>query len=51
MWRLIKVLLVLAILAGLALVAYAYLGPILFSEDFAPPARQMTIPIDLELEG
>ena len=50
MWRLIKVLLTLAVLAGLALVAYAYVGPTFLAEDFAPPARMVTTPVDLGLD-
>jgi predicted small lipoprotein YifL len=50
MWRLIKVLLVLAILAGVALVAYAYVGPFLFPDDFTAPVREVTKPVDLDLD-
>ncbi len=50
MWRLIKVLLILAVLAGIALVAYAYVGPILLPGDFAAPLREVTQPVDLDLE-
>jgi hypothetical protein len=50
MWRLIKLLLVLAILGGLGLIAYAYLGPILLPDDFAAPVREVTIPVDLGLD-
>lgn len=49
MWRLIKVLLILAVLAGIALVAYAYVGPWLFPADFEPPVREVTQPVDLDL--
>ena len=49
MWRLIKVLAALVLIAGVALVAYAYLGPVFFADDFAPPARQVTVPVDLDL--
>ena len=50
MWRLIKVLLVLAVLAGIALVAYAYVGPILLPGDFAAPVREVVEPVDLDLQ-
>ena len=50
MWRLIKFLLVLAVLAGIALVAYAYVGPLLLPGDFEPPVREVTQPLDLDLE-
>lgn len=50
MWRLIKLLLILAILAGIALVAYAYIGPLVVPGDFEPPLREMTQPVDLNLE-
>lgn len=49
-WRLIKILLVLAVLAGLMLIAYAYVGPILFPADFAAPSETVTAPVTLELE-
>ena len=50
MWRLIKVLLILAVLAGIALVAFAYLGPFVTPEDFRSPMRDMTQPVDLDLD-
>ncbi len=50
MWRLIKVVLILAILAGLGLVAYAYIGPIFFPADFAPPLVDINQPVVLEAE-
>ncbi|MBP1804423.1 hypothetical protein [Rubellimicrobium aerolatum] len=50
MWRLIKVLLVLAMLAGIALIGYAYLGPLVLPGDFAPPLREVTQPLDLDLD-
>jgi hypothetical protein len=50
MWRLIKAVLVLVVLAALALVAYAYVGPIFFAEDFAPPVEEVTKPVTLEVE-
>ena len=50
MWRLIKLLLILAILAGIALVAYAYIGPLVVPGDFEPSLREMTQPVDLDLE-
>ena len=37
MWRLLKWLFYLAILAGIAVVAYAYLGPF-FGADFSAPS-------------
>jgi O-antigen/teichoic acid export membrane protein len=49
-WRLIKAVLVLTILAALGLIAYAYIGPIFFAEDFAPPVEQVTKPVTLEVE-
>lgn len=50
MWRLIKALIFLIVLAGAGLVAYAYVGPIFFPADFAPPSEQVILPITLELE-
>ncbi|MFT5067266.1 MAG: hypothetical protein ACJAXK_001567 [Yoonia sp.] len=49
LWRLIKFLLLLVILGGLALVAYAYVGPVLFPADFAAPAAVISEPITLEV--
>lgn len=50
MWRLIKVIFFLAVLAGAALIAYAYVGPFFFEDDFAPPIRTVTEPVVLETE-
>jgi hypothetical protein len=50
MWRLIKLLLILALLAGIALVAYAYVGPLLLPGDFEPPLREVSQPVDLDLD-
>jgi len=50
MWRLIKFLIILAVLAGLTLVAYAYVGPIFFPADFAPPVVDVNEPVVLEAE-
>ena len=47
MWRLIKLLLILAVLAGLALVAYAYAGPLFFPQDFAAPGTERSLPVTL----
>lgn len=49
LWRLIKFLLVLAILGAIALVAYAYVGPVLFPADFAAPVQPVSEPIILEV--
>lgn len=50
MWRLIKVLLILAVLAAIALVAYAYVGPLVLPGDFEPPVHEVTQPVDLDLQ-
>lgn len=50
MWRLIKAVFFLALLAGVGLVAYAYVGPIFFPADFAPPSEQISLPVTLEAE-
>lgn len=47
MWRLIKVILALVILAGIGLVGYAYVGPVVFPADFAAPSEQVTSPVTL----
>ena len=49
LWRLIKLLLLLVILSGMALVAYAYVGPLLFPSDFAAPSEPVSQHITLEV--
>lgn len=49
MWRLIKIVLGLTVLAGLGLIAYAYVGPVVFPADFAAPSQQITAPVTLEV--
>jgi len=48
LWRLIKFLLLLAILGMIALVAYAYIGPVFFPADFAAPTTPVVQPITLD---
>ena len=48
MWRILKGLLFLIVLAGIGLVAYAYIGPIFFPSDFAAPTQEVTRPVTLE---
>lgn len=50
MWRLIKAVITIALLAGIGLVAYAYVGPIFFPADFAPPLVDINQPVVLEVE-
>jgi len=50
MWRLIKFLLFLVVLAALALIAYAYVGPIFFPADFAAPVEEVTKPVTLDVD-
>ena len=47
MWRLIKFLVVLAVLAAIAFVGFAYLGPIFMPNDFAAPVEQVIKPVTL----
>lgn len=47
MWRLIKVLIFLAVLAFAGLVAYAYLGPF-FGADFSAPQTETRQPVVLD---
>ncbi|MBY5970792.1 hypothetical protein PSM7751_00826 [Pseudooceanicola marinus] len=47
MLRILKWLLYLALLGGIALVAYAYLGPWL-GADFAPPVEEIRAPLVLD---
>lgn len=48
MWRLIKALAFLTILAAVGLVAYAYIGPVFFPADFAAPSQEVTRPVTLD---
>ena len=48
LWRLIRLLFFLLVLAGIALVAYAYLGPVFAPADFAPVQDEIRIPVTLE---
>lgn len=50
MWRLIKAIVFLTALAAIGLIGYAYVGPIFFPGDFAPPKVLVTQPVTLELE-
>lgn len=47
MGRLIKWLFYLLVLAGIALVAYAYVGPF-FGADFSPPQSEIRVPVELD---
>ena len=49
MWRLIKILIYLAILAFAGLVAYAYLGPY-FGADFSAPQTETREPVTLDAD-
>jgi len=48
MWRIIKVLFFLIIIAGVCLVAYAYIGPLFFPADFAAPSQEVSRPVTLD---
>ena len=49
MGRLIKYLFYLAVLAGICLVGYAYIGPVL-GVDFAPPLVENRLPVTLDAQ-
>lgn len=49
MWRVFKALIFLAALAAIGLIGYAYIGPIFFAEDFAPPLSDVSEPVTLDL--
>lgn len=51
MWRLIKFLFVLVVLAAVSFVGYAYLGPIFVPGDFAPPIEEVVKPVTLGVDG
>lgn len=46
MGRIFKWLIYLALLAGIALIAYAYIGPF-FGADFSAPMQEIRIPVDV----
>ncbi len=50
MWRLIKALLFLSVLAALGFIAYAYVGPIVTPADFEPAQEDVVEPVTLDLE-
>jgi len=47
MGRIVKYLIYLIILAGVGLIAYAYLGP-WFGADFSAPQNEITLPVVLD---
>lgn len=49
MWRLTKLVVYLVILAGVGLVGYAYVGPLL-GADFLPQRETVTVPVELEID-
>lgn len=49
LWRLIKLLFLLAILAFAGLVAYAYVGPY-FGVDFSAPQSEVREPVTLDAQ-
>lgn len=49
MGRIIKWLFILLLLGGLALVAYAYVGPF-FGADFSPPQTEIHKPVELDVD-
>jgi hypothetical protein len=50
MGRIIKWLIYLAILAGIVLVGYAYIGPF-FGADFSAPLHEIRVPVDVNAGG
>ena len=49
LFRVLKVILYFVIIALIALLAFAYLGP-LFGVDFSPPQTKFEIPLELTAE-
>lgn len=49
-WRLMKLLFVLAVLAAIGFVGYAYIGPIFMAQDFAAPVQDVVKPVTLGAE-
>ena len=50
MWRVFKALIFLAALAAIGLIGYAYVGPIFFADDFAPPLTDVSEPVTLDID-
>lgn len=50
MRRLVKAVVYLLVLAVLAFLAYAYVGPIFFAADFAAPQSEVSAPVSLDLD-
>jgi len=50
MWRLIKLIFWLAVLGALGLIGYAYVGPLVVPDHFAPPVTEITAPVELDLD-
>lgn len=51
MWRLIKFLFVLVVLAAIGFVGFAYLGAIFMPTEFAPPIEEVVRPVTLGGDG
>ncbi len=49
MWRLLKWLVYLALLAAIGVVAYAYIGPF-FGADFSAPAEERREPVIIDVQ-
>ncbi|WP_238366563.1 hypothetical protein [Mesobacterium pallidum] len=49
MWRIIRWLFYLAVLAVIALVIYAYVGPF-FGADFGAPQTEIRVPVTLDAD-
>lgn len=48
-WRIIKTLFFLMVLGAIALVIFAYLGPIMMPDAFDPPRQEIRLPLQLDL--
>ena len=51
MWRLIKFLFVLVVLAAIGFVGFAYVGHIFMPTEFAPPIEEVVKPVTLGGDG
>lgn len=47
MWRIIRVLFYLVVLAAIGLVLFAYIGPLL-GYDFKPPVQEIHVPVSID---
>ena len=50
MWRIVRILVLLAVIVAFGVIAFAYVGPWMFPAEFAAPRHEVTLPVTLELD-